>query len=61
MADDPKDWTAAQIMAAMSLAIRAGDMPSVSALLHMLALKDPASAQLLMDTIKLGTGRDGGS
>lgn len=57
MADiDPKDWTAAQIMAAMSLALRKSDMPAVSALLHMLALKDPASARLLMDAIEVRRG-----
>ena len=47
------DYSAAQIMAAMSAALREGDMPAVVSLLHMLAVVDPASAALIRDAIEV--------
>jgi hypothetical protein len=45
------EYTAAQIMAAISSALRAGDMPAAAGLVQMLAVKDPTSAQMILDAI----------
>lgn len=47
------DYTPAQIMAAISAALRADDMPAVIALTHLLAIKDAASAQTILDSIEV--------
>lgn len=46
------DYTAAQIMAAISAALRADDMEAAAALVPMLAVKDPASAQMILDALE---------
>ena len=46
------DWTPAQIMGAISLAIRAEDLKAAIGLLHMLAVKDPHQAEILYDALK---------
>lgn len=47
------NYTPAQIMAAISSALREGDMPAAASLVRLLAVRDPASAQLIIDTIDL--------
>lgn len=45
--------TAAQAYAALSAALRAGDMKAAVDLLHVVAVKDPRGAQLIVDTVRL--------
>lgn len=44
-----------QIMTAIASALEARDFPAVVALMKMLAVRDPASAQLIYDVIMLGS------
>lgn len=53
MSGQAADYSAAQIMAGISGALRAGDMHAVAALMPMLAVKDPASAQMILDALDL--------
>lgn len=46
------DYTPAQIMAAISAALREGDMEAAASLVRMLAVKDPASARLIVDAVE---------
>lgn len=48
------DWTPEQIESVIPDAIRDGDLKAVEGLLKMLAVRDPARAQVVMDTIGLG-------
>lgn len=50
------DFTPAQIMAAISAALREGDMPAAAALVRLLAVKDPTSAQMILDALDLFGG-----
>lgn len=52
---DPKDWTADQTLAFIRLVMREGDMKAVVAAMHILAVKDPHSAQLLLDAVEIGS------
>lgn len=52
------DYSAGQIMAAISAALKAKDMPAVAALMPALAVKDPMSAQMVLDTLTLAGGHD---
>lgn len=45
------DWTPAQIMAAISMALREHDMEAAASLVRMLATKDPASAELIVAAV----------
>jgi hypothetical protein len=45
---DAHDWTAGQIMRAMSMAMKDGDMEAVVQLLRRLALKDPKAAAAIL-------------
>lgn len=47
------DYTAAQYMAAISLALREGDMPAVVGLLHGLAVVSPADAAAILRAVEL--------
>lgn len=47
------DYTPAQIMTAISAALNEGDMPAVVSLLRLLAVKDPTSAQMILDAIEV--------
>lgn len=47
------DYTAAQYMAAISLALRDEDMPAVVSLLHGLALVSPADAAAILHAVEL--------
>lgn len=47
------DYSAAQIMAAISAALDARDMPAVAGLMPMLAVKDPTSAQMILDLLDI--------
>lgn len=47
------DYTPAQIMAAISAALKAGDMPAAAGLVRLLAVKDPTSAQMILDGLEL--------
>lgn len=47
------NYSAAQIMAAISAALNAGDMEAAAALVRLLAVKDPTSAQMILDTLEL--------
>lgn len=47
------DWTPAQIMAAISMALREHDMEAAAGLVRMLAIKDPTSASLIVDAVSL--------
>ena len=49
----PTEYSAAQIMAAISAAMKAGDMQAVVDLLHMLAVVSPRDAQVILDAIEL--------
>ncbi|NUS02081.1 MAG: hypothetical protein HOV97_05900 [Nonomuraea sp.] len=49
----PRDYSAAQIMAAISAALRAGDIEAAAGLMPMLAVKDPTSAQMILDALEL--------
>lgn len=49
------DYTPAQIMGAISSALRAGDMPAAAGLVRLLAVKDPTSAQMILDVLALVT------
>jgi hypothetical protein len=53
---DRYDWSAAQIMAAISMALREHDMEAVAGLMQMLAVKDPSSAQMILDALELTQG-----
>lgn len=46
------EYTPAQIMAAISSALQAGDMPAVVSLTHMLAVVSPNDAAVLHDPIQ---------
>lgn len=46
------DWTAGQIMRAISMALNMGDMEAVVSLLGRLALKDPKSAAAIVAVIE---------
>lgn len=46
------EWSEAQILGAISAAIRADDLPAAVALLHILALKNPRTAQTILDAIE---------
>lgn len=48
------DWTAAQIMKAISMALELRDMEAVISLLHRLAVKDPEAAGAIVTAIKRG-------
>ena len=47
------DYTAAQYMAAISLALREEDMPAVVGLLHGLAVVSPADAAAILRGVEL--------
>ena len=47
------DWTPAQIMAGISMALREHDMEAAASLVRLLAVKDPASAELIVATVDL--------
>lgn len=47
------DYTAEQIEAGISAALKAQDMPAVAGLLQMLAVKSPNDAQRILDTLDL--------
>ena len=47
------DYTSEQYLDAIGVALRAHDMPAVVALLHGLAVVDPASARLILDTVEV--------
>jgi hypothetical protein len=47
------DWAPAQIMAAISMALREHDMEAAASLVRMLAVKDPASAELIVAAVDL--------
>jgi hypothetical protein len=49
------DWSAGQIMRAVSMALDLGDMEAVVSLLHRLAVKDPEAAAAIVTVIKRGT------
>lgn len=46
-----RHYSADEILAAIHAALRARDFPAVSSLLHMLALKDPASAEAILAVV----------
>lgn len=46
------EYSAAQLMAGISAALKAGDMPAVVDLLHLLAVESPRDAALIVDTIE---------
>jgi hypothetical protein len=48
-----RDYTVGQIMDAISAALRDGVLEAAVSLLHMLAVKDPESAQAIYDTIRM--------
>lgn len=48
------DWTAAQIITAMSMALEMGDMEAHVALLGRLATKDPRAAAAVLAVIEAG-------
>lgn len=48
-------YSASQIELAIHSAMRAHDMPAVVSLLHVLAVKDPHRARLLLDIIELAS------
>ena len=47
------DYTPAQIMGAISAALRADDMPAAASLVRLLAVKDPDSAQMILDLLEV--------
>jgi hypothetical protein len=47
-----RDWSAAEIIQAIGLALEARDMPAVVALMRRLAVKDPVSAGALLAVIE---------
>lgn len=47
------DYTPAQIMAAISAALKAHDMEAAAALVRLLAVKDPVSAQMILDAVEV--------
>jgi hypothetical protein len=49
---DPADWTADEIIALIPRML--DDPPALSALLRLLAVRDPRRAQEVLDTIELG-------
>jgi hypothetical protein len=51
---DPSDYTAAQIIAAITLALRAHDVEAVGGLLQMLAAVNPDEAQAVHDIVQVG-------
>jgi hypothetical protein len=46
------EYTPAQIMVAISAALRDNDMEAAAALIRLLAVKDPASAQMIVDAVE---------
>lgn len=50
-------YTAAQYLDAITLALRAGDMHAVVALLHGLAVVSPADAEAVMLAVQLAADR----
>lgn len=46
------DYTPAQIMAAISAVLREDDMEAAASLLCLLAVKDPASAEMIRDALE---------
>lgn len=46
------DYTPAQIMAAISAALRDDDMEAAASLLCLLATKDPTSAEMIRDALE---------
>lgn len=52
MSEHRSDYSAAQIMAAISAALKAGDMQAAADLTRMLAVKDPTSAQMILDAVE---------
>jgi hypothetical protein len=47
------DYTAEQVIQAIYRALKARDMEAVATMMPLLAVKDPASAQLMLDVIDL--------
>jgi hypothetical protein len=47
------EYTPAQIMVAISAALRDNDMEAAAALIQCLAVKDPAAAQMIVDAVEL--------
>lgn len=52
------DYTTAQYMAAISLALRDEDMPAVVSLLHGLAVVSPADADAILHAVELVAALD---
>ena len=48
------EWSAAQILGAISAALRARDMQAVVELLHMLAVVSPVDAELILAVVMIG-------
>jgi len=48
------DFTADQIVEAITLALRDRNIEAVNGLMHLLAVKDPRRAREVLDTIELG-------
>ena len=47
-----RDWSATEIMNAMSMALKEGDMPATASLLERLARKDPRKAAAILAVIE---------
>jgi hypothetical protein len=56
---DLREVTADEVMNAIASALKARDFPAAVDLLHVLAVKDPASAEAIYETIKRAGGIDG--
>lgn len=52
---EARDWSAGEIMRAMSMALERRDMPVVADLLHRLAIKDPKAAAAILAAIEATT------
>ena len=52
------DWTPAQIMAGISMALREHDMEAAASLVRLLAVMDPASAELIVAAVDFLRGSD---
>lgn len=55
------DYTAEQIMTAISAAMTAHDMPAVASLVGMLAIVSPHDAQLIVEAMHVGRALQAGT